>query len=81
MWILTAALALVMSVSGFFLVRFADEVKSNGDAIQALKVQVATLETKNDALMSDVKTLKSQMRNKDAQYNELDKKLAILESK
>jgi peptidoglycan hydrolase CwlO-like protein len=80
-WILSAALALVMSVSAFFLVRFADEVKSNGESIQALNVKVATLETKNDALVSDLNSLKAQMQNKDAQYNELDKKLAILESK
>jgi chaperonin cofactor prefoldin len=70
-----------MSLSGFFLARFADEVKENGEATQALSVEVATLKAQNSALTSDVKTLKAQMRDKDAQYNELDKKLAIIESK
>jgi hypothetical protein len=80
-WILTAALLTVMSLSGFFLSRFADEVKENGEANQALSVEVATLKAQNSALTSDVKTLKAQVRDKDAQYNELDKRLAIIESK
>lgn len=81
MWILTAALLVVMSVSGFFLTRFADEVKENGEAIQALNVEVATLKAQNGALASDMKTLQAQVRDNDAQYNKLDKKLAIFESK
>jgi FtsZ-binding cell division protein ZapB len=80
-WILTAALLVVMSVSGFFLTRFADEVKENGEAIQALNVEVATLKAQNGALASDMKTLQAQVRDNDAQYNKLDKKLAIFESK
>jgi chaperonin cofactor prefoldin len=70
-----------MSITGFFLTRFADDVKENGEAIQALNVEVATLKAQKDALASEVKTLKAQVRDKDAQYNELDKRLAILESK
>ncbi len=72
---------LTMSVSAFFLNRFAGEVDQNGDKIQQLTVEKTRLETRVDSLQKQVVDLESKQEERDKQYAELDKKVAIIESK